>query len=109
MAVQKTEAPLFRGATKPPMIAGVPLLALGYMMLPVFIGVGLSIFIGQWGYLLFFVPVILFPIAREMTKKDDQYLKLMSLELSEKIEISSNKVNSNYVIPPKTIRRKDLI
>lgn len=106
---RKSEAPLFRGATKSAMVLGVPLIALGYMIFPVFIGIGLSIFVGQWGYLLFFVPVVLFPIAREMTKKDDQYLHMFSLELSEKMTLGNNKVNDVYVIPPNTIREKGLI
>ncbi len=110
MATKKTTAPLFRGATKPAMIMGVPFKAFGILILPIFVGIGLSLFIGQWGYLLFFVPVISIPLVREITKQDDQYLSLIILDLLEKVQVLfNNKTGDTYVLPPRTIRKKELI
>lgn len=111
MATKKTTAPLFRGATKPAMIMGVPLTAFGYLFLPFFLGVGASIVVGRIGYLLFLIPIIGIPILREITKQDDQYLRLLTLTLNDKMSLFNNKANKDgyYVIPAKSIRNKGLI
>ena len=105
MATRKTQAPLFRGATKPTLFMGIPLTAFLMVSLPVFIGgMFLSFFIGYYGYLLWLFPIIALPIMRELTKRDDQYLRMLGLNYREKILMTNNRFQDLFFIPPKKSR-----
>lgn len=97
---------LFRGATKPTLILGVPLTAVVAVTMPIFLlGMVISWIIGLAGYLTWLIPVVFLPIFRELTKRDDQYLRMLGLELQEKIQLYKNKKSENiYVVPPRKIR-----
>ena len=104
----KEYATIFRGATRPPMFLGVPLTAFIMAVLPAAVGaMFLSLFIGDWAYLLFLIPVIAYFPMREMTKRDDQYLRAFGLNLREKVWLSQNRVGNVFFVPPKPLRFKD--
>ena len=44
---------------------------------------------------------------RELTKRDDQYLRMAGLQRREQLWLLPNKVDNTYFLPPKPIRHKD--
>jgi type IV secretion system protein VirB3 len=73
--------PIFRGCTRPAMLAGVP-------MIPLILVSGVFLMVGMWcvyvvsGYVTVFLMVIYVPILltmQQITKKDDQRLRQMLL------------------------------
>lgn len=109
-ARKKIVTTLPRGATKPPMFLGIPYMAfIAAILPPVLLSISLSsdMLLGRYAYLLLLIPVITLPIMRELTKRDDQYLRMMWIHLKEKFQIKANKQNSIFVVPPRAIRHKE--
>lgn len=81
---------IFKGATRPPMKWGVPLMALVFVGIPMFVLTMLvGNFVSRWGFLVF--PVLglgLFAWMRQVCARDDQRLaqwgKAMKLSLLNK-------------------------
>jgi type IV secretion system protein VirB3 len=76
-------APIFKGCTRPAMLWGVPLL-------PLLLVLGGAAILGAWaGYIVawwaavavFIVAIIAVLTMRDITKKDDQRLKLLLMRL----------------------------
>lgn len=105
---------IFRGATKPTMLFGVPMLALGIAALPFAI-------IGLWSFMIFgftglFISlspfVVVFLIMKDQTKQDDQQLKMFGLNFKETIHTLKNRLpitqtdnkQTIRIIPPKPMR-----
>ncbi|MBQ9183749.1 MAG: VirB3 family type IV secretion system protein [Neisseriaceae bacterium] len=105
---------IFRGATKPTMLFGVPMLALGIAALPFAI-------IGLWSFMIFgFVGlflslspfVVVYLIMKDQTKQDDQQLKMFGLNFKETIHTLKNRLpitqtdnkQTIRIIPPKPMR-----
>lgn len=106
------EAPLFRGATKPAMLFGVPTRALIafeaplILLIPV-IAANSSIW---WAVLLLIPALLILLVLRDMSKRDEQYLLIWLLEVKEKRQwlnwlfFRRNRLRSSYVIPPRPFR-----
>lgn len=104
------QAPLFRGATKPPMLFGAPMMAVISVFIPsTILSIVLSSALGLLAYTIILIPLITVPIMRDMTQKDDQYLRMFGLNIREKLWSAQNKdYNLNItVIPPNKLRLKD--
>ena len=77
MMPENFQDPIFRGCTRPAMLAGVP-------MLPMILVSGVMLILSFWsfylvsGYVTLFILMVYIPIImamRHVTKKDDQRLK----------------------------------
>ena len=99
---------IFRGATKPVMFFGVPLSAIVYVFIPFALLFLTALNFG--GFLYAFISLLplaaIIPIMREMTKRDDQYLKMFGIELRDKFKCSKNRLDNLIVLPAKTLRDK---
>lgn len=106
--IERTTAPLSRGATRPPMLLGVPLMAFVVATVPIVsASMFLSLFFGRLAYVLLLFPIPALIVMRELTKRDDQYLRMAGLQRREQLWLLPNKVDNTYFLPPKPIRHKD--
>lgn len=99
--------PLFRGATKPRMLFGVPLIELGIITTPcLFISLWAKILSGSvLGFGVGLIPLtIAFFVMRQWTKEDDQKVKMYTLHLREQALIRQCKIDGVTVICPKPMR-----
>lgn len=99
-------APIFRGATKPTMFFGIPMMALGAVAFPLcLIGLWGTMIFGFVGMLAAILPLaVAVPIMRDMTKRDDQYLKMYGLNAKEFMATRQNKIDTVRIVPPKAVR-----
>ncbi|MBQ9258433.1 MAG: VirB3 family type IV secretion system protein [Neisseriaceae bacterium] len=105
--------PLFRGATKPRMFFGVPLMEFG--------GVAtVCILAGMWSKILSgsltvgagiaIVPMaIVFFIMRDWTKRDDQYVKMFVQKTRESVATRQCKIDGITIITPKPVRHRRFV
>ncbi|MBR2251542.1 MAG: VirB3 family type IV secretion system protein [Neisseriaceae bacterium] len=99
--------PLFRGATKPRMLFGVPLIELGIVVMPcVFIGLIAKILTGSiLAYGIGIIPLMIaFFVMRQWTKEDDQKVKMYALDMREQALTRQCKIDGVTVITPKPVR-----
>jgi hypothetical protein len=106
--IVKATAPLFRGATRPTLLLGVPLVAFVVVTVPVVsASMFLSLFFDRLAYILLLIPIPALIVMRELTKRDDQYLRMAGFQRREQLWLLPNKVRDVYYLPPKPIRHKD--
>ena len=103
--IVKATAPLFRGATRPNLLLGVPLMAFVVVTIPVAsASMFLSLFFDRLAYILLLFPIPALIVMRELTKRDDQYLRMAGFQRREQLWLLPNKV---YYLPHKPLRHKD--
>lgn len=103
---EKLTAPLFRGATRPPMMFGVPTEVLLKVMSPVILlAIVLWPLIKFWALLLAVPVVVGTIIMRDLTKRDDQYLAMQFIQLRQAVQLIPNTVDNVKVLPPRPIKR----
>lgn len=104
---------IFRGATKPTMLFGVPMLALGMAFFPFAL-------IGMWslmifGFIGFFVAlspfIVVYIVMKDQTRQDDQQLKMWGMNLKELILTRQNRLSALHykqqtirIVPPSVMR-----
>lgn len=102
----KLTAPLFRGATRPPMLFGVPTEALLKVISPVIL-----LAIVLWPLFKFWVTLLAIPVIvgtivmRDLTKRDDQYLSMLFIQLQQSVLLARNSIAGVKVIPPRPIKK----
>ena len=107
----KLEAPLFRGATKPVMFFGIPINALLLVTAPPLLIFFLFYVVLGYASVILLVPVLAgIPIMRQITKKDDQFLNMWTLEIQERLTWKRrNRTGNLTVIPPCALRHQRFI
>lgn len=95
--------PIFRGATKPAMFMGAPLVPLCAVIIPMF---SVIFFVNTLTVVIAVVGVCVFAwaIMRDITKRDDQYLNMLLLELKERGMFRKNRHKTVFYIPPRKLR-----
>nr|AAW31824.1 VirB3 [Dichelobacter nodosus] len=110
---EKLTAPLFRGATRPPMMFGVPTEVLVKVIAP-FLLLAFMIypFCKLWTLLLAIPVVFITMIMRDLTKRDDQYLSMLFIELRQSSLLIRNAIGTGIhrvkVIPPRAIKQESV-
>ena len=108
--MSKLVAPLFRGTTKPPMIWGVPQMAFGIaVMIPLTAAVSLSMFFGIYSMVLLIITPIALLVMRDLTKQDDQLLRMVGFDIKEHQWLSRNRKKTLVYIPPRAFRDSKFI
>lgn len=102
-------APLFRAATKPAMMFGVPTKALIAFEAPLALPIPVIAAFSSvwWAALLLFPALLILLMLRDMSKRDEQYLLMWLLEVKEKwhwLFMRRNRIRQNSVIPPRPLR-----
>ena len=101
------EAPLFRGATRPTMLFGIPMDAFIKLMSPFFLL--FLAFFETFGLLTFVYIVlpalIVLMFARQLTKRDNHYMNMFFMQINESVVFAKNKDRQNNlkIIPPRSI------
>lgn len=82
------------------------MMALGYLLIPMSMVVLTALHVaGFKGAFLSLLPLCaIIPIMRELTKRDDQYLKIMFLDWREKLKLRKNKISQLVILPPRPLR-----
>lgn len=102
-------APLFRGATRPPMMFGVPTEVLLKVMSPVILlAIVLWPLIKFWALLLAVPVVVGTIIMRDLTKRDDQYLAMQFIQLKQSSQLINNRIQDIRVLPPRSIKKESI-
>ena len=85
---------IFRGATKPTMLFGVPMLALGIAVFPfAIIGFWVLTIFGFGAFFISISPFILvYLVMLDQTKRDDQQLKMLGLNFKETLMLRQNRL-----------------
>lgn len=106
---EKMTAPLFRGATRPPMLFGVPTEVLLKVMSPIVL-MAVAIWpLAHFWTLLLAIPVIVGTLVmRDLTKRDDQYLMMQFMQLQQMSLLIRNTVSGIKVIPPRPIKKESV-
>ena len=106
--MQYLKSSIFRGATKPVMFLGVPLSAMVYVFIPFALLFLTALNFG--GFLYAFISLLplcaIIPVMREMTKRDDQYLRMFGIEIRDKLKCSKNRLDDLIILPAKELRDK---
>ena len=105
---------VFRGATKPTMLFGVPMIALVMAAFPFAIVAMWVLMI--WGFMAFFISlspfILVYLMMLDQTKQDDQQLKMFGMNIKEKLLIRQNRLpalhyknaQTIFIVPPKPMR-----
>ena len=112
MSTEYETYPLFRGATKPKMFFGVPLLELGAVATPcILLSLWAKILSGSLlGFGVGVVPLVAaFFIMRQWTKQDDQYVKMFVQNLRDKTNTRQCKIDGITIITPKPVRHRRFV
>lgn len=107
---EETKEPVFKAATRPQMINGVP-------MVPLIITWFIFIFIATtlmswtslklWGLTVLLIPILLHPLLKELSKSDPQRLFVFAYHIGERLMYLSNQKNGTTVIPSTKIKGRD--
>lgn len=105
---------IFRGATKPTMLFGVPMLALGVAFFPfALIGMWVLMIFGFGAFFIALSPfIVVYIVMRDETKKDDQQLKMYGMNIKEMLLTRKNRLMAMHyktpqkivIVPPKPMR-----
>lgn len=108
--MEKLSAPLFKGATRPAMLFGVPMEVMIKVLSPFFLLAIFTFPLFELASFLFLIPFIFcYAIMRDLTKRDNQYMQMWFMELAEKTALKFNRAeNGVRVLPPLPIRYSSL-
>jgi type IV secretion system protein VirB3 len=106
--IEPKKTSVFRGATKPPMFLGVPLIPCVMVILLTFcISATAAMFYNLWGYLIMIVAPIIIWMLSEVSKRDDHLVNIYLTHIVSSIKyrflglIKRGKVT---VLPPNSIK-----
>ena len=106
--MSEIHAPLFRGATKPAMLFGIPLAPLILMVTPfLLLTVILWTSKGLVALLCLIPAVLLVFVMRDMSKKDEHFLLMFLLDMQERhvwLGFRRNALRRMTIIPPRPLR-----
>lgn len=110
MSYTPLTAPLFKGATRPSMLFGVPTEVFIKVLSPFFLAMLVLFPILKFAVILVFgLPfIIALLIMRDLTKRDNYYMQMQFLQLGENAQLTNNKVRGLKVIPPRPVRKSSL-
>lgn len=109
MATNPISAPLFKGATRPAMVLGVPTEAFVKVLSPFFLLFIILYPFGMRVFLLFIPLVVLHLIMRDLTKRDNQYMQMFFLQVNEIGMLGNNRVRGVKILPPQPISKSSLL
>ena len=101
--------PLFKGATRPAMVFGVPTEVFIKVLSPFFLLFIIFYPLGMQVFLLFIPLIALHLMMRDLTKRDNQYMQMYFLHLQELYTLHNNRTRGVRILPPRPISKSSLI
>lgn len=113
----KATAPIFKGATRPPLTMGVPINALSLVLVLTAVMI-ITGFIFQYGLrslIFIIIPIVIIPVLQSITKQDDHliniYMNYFKSEIANKLRAIGEGRATYYTqgklktIPPKHLNK----